>query len=92
MKFMTTWELLPGTVKAAAEQFLSGEVVDSESVKLLGRWWKVDCSGGFSLYETSDPVALHLGAVKWAHLMELTTVPVIEDVEGGPNLVAVFRK
>ena len=38
------------------------------------------------------PTALHLGAAKWADLMELTTVPVIEDSEAAPNLIATFKK
>ncbi len=92
MKFMTTWALLPGSVKAAAEQFLAGEAAPAEGVTLLGRWHNVDCSGGFSLYETDNPAALHLGAAKWADLLELTTVAVIEDAEAGPNLVTTFKK
>jgi hypothetical protein len=91
MKFMTTWSLLPGTVKDAAKQFLAG-VPQEDGVTLLGRWHNVDCSGGFSLYETSNPAALHLGAVKWADLLEITTVPVIEDGEAGRNLAAVYKK
>src|ERR1700735_3847294 len=92
MKFMSTWSLLPGSVKAAAEQFLAGGGLEAEGVTLLGRWHKADCSGGFSLYESSSAAALHLGAAKWADLLEITIVPVIEDAEAGPNLVAVFKK
>lgn len=92
MKFMSTWTLLPGSVRAAAEQFLASGGGEPEGVILLGRWHNVDCSGGFSLYEASNPAALHLGAAKWADLLETTIVPVIEDGEAGPNLVAVFKK
>ena len=92
MKFMSTWSLLHGSVKAGAEQFLAGGGLEAEGVTLLGRWHKADCSGGFSLYESSSAAALHLGAAKWADLLEITIVPVIEDAEAGPNLVAVFKK
>jgi hypothetical protein len=92
MKFMSTWALLPGSVKAAAEQFLAGAGGEPEGVTVLGRWHNVDCSGGFALYEASNLAALHLGAAKWADLLEITTVPVIEDGEAGPNLAAVFKK
>jgi hypothetical protein len=92
MKFMQTWTLLPGSVKAAAEQFLAGGGGEPEGVKLLGRWHNVDCSGGFSLFESDNAAALHLGAAKWADLLELTLVAVIEDGEAGPNLVTVFKK
>jgi len=93
MKFMTTWALLPGSVRSAAEQFLaSGGGGEPEGVKLLGRWHNVDCSGGFTLYESNNAVAMHLGSAKWADLIELTTVAVIEDGEAGPNLAATFKK
>jgi hypothetical protein len=48
--------------------------------------------GGFTLYETNNLAALHLTAAKWADLLEVTTVPVIEDGEAGPNLVTAFKK
>ncbi len=92
MKFMQTWTLLPGSVKTAAEQFLAEGGGEPEGVKLLGRWHNVDCSGGFSLYESNNAAALHLGAAKWADLLELSLVAVIEDAEAGPNLVTVFKK
>jgi hypothetical protein len=92
MKFISTWTLLPGSVKAAAEQFLAGGGGEPEGVTLLGRWHNIDCSGGFSLYESNDPAALHLGAAKWADLLEINTVAVIEDGAAGPNLTRVFKK
>ena len=92
MKFMSTWSLLPGSVRAAAEQFLAGGGQPAEGVKLLGRWHSADCSGGFALYETDSAAALHLGAAKWADLLEINTVAVIEDGEAGPNLVTTFGK
>jgi hypothetical protein len=92
MKFMTTWSLLPGSVKAAASDFLAGVGAPEEGVTLLGRWHNCDCSGGFALYETNNPVSLHRGALKWADLLEISTVPVIEDAEAGANLAAFYKK
>jgi hypothetical protein len=92
MKFMSTWALLPGSVKTAAEQFLSGGGLEGEGVTLLGRWHKADCTGGFTLYESSSAAALHLGAARWADLLSVTITPVLEDGEAGANLVAVFGK
>ncbi len=91
MKFMTTWTLLPGSVTTAAEQFLSSGGGEPEGVNLLGRWHNVDCSGGFTLYESDNSAGLHLGSAKWADLLELNTVAVIEDAEAGANLVATFK-
>jgi hypothetical protein len=92
MKFMSTWALLPGSVRTAAEKFLAGEATPVSGVTILGRWHSADCSGGFALYETDNAALLHLGAAKWADLLEITTVPVIEDAEAGPNLAATFGK
>jgi Protein of unknown function (DUF3303) len=92
MKFISTWALLPGSVRTAAEQFLAGGGLEGEGVTLLGRWHRADCSGGFSLYESNNAAALHLGAAKWADLISITTVPVIEDAEAGANLAATFKK
>jgi len=92
MKFMSTWTLLPGSVRSAAEQFLATAGQAPVGVKLLGRWHSADCSGGFALYETDSAAALHLGAAKWADLLEINTVAVIEDSEAGPNLAATFGK
>jgi hypothetical protein len=92
MKFMSTWSLLPGSVKAAAEQFLAGTAGTPEGVTLLGRWHSIDCSGGFALYETNNAAAMHLGAARWADLLEINTVAVIEDGDAGANLAVVFKK
>jgi hypothetical protein len=62
--------LKPGPVKAAVEQFLADGGRETAGVTLLGRWHKVDGSGGFSLYETSSLAAFHLEAAKWAGLLE----------------------
>jgi Domain of unknown function (DUF3303) len=92
MKFMTTWSFPTGNVPEAAARFLAGEGAPEEGVKLLGRWHNVDCSGGYVLYETNDPVALYKGAAKWGDLLELNTVPVIEDGDAGPVLADRFKK
>jgi hypothetical protein len=92
MKFMTTWTFSPGVLPEAAQRFLSGVAVPEAGVKLLGRWHNVDCSGGYALYETDDPVALYRGAAKWGDLLEFTNIAVIEDADVGPVLAAQFGK
>jgi hypothetical protein len=92
MKFMTTWAAQPGALDECVQRFLAGQAAPQEGVTLLGRWHNVDCSGGFSLYETDNPVQLYKGAVGWADLMDLTTVAVIEDAEAGPVLAARGKK
>ncbi len=92
MKFMTTWTFPTGNVPEAAERFLAGVATPDAGVTLLGRWHNVDCSGGFALYETNDAAALYKGAAKWADLLELTSVAVIEDGEAGPVLAEQYKK
>jgi Protein of unknown function (DUF3303) len=48
-------------------------------VTLLGRWTRVDFSGGFDLLESDDPKALTEFALMWSDLVELSIVPVLED-------------
>jgi len=92
MKFMTTWSALPGAAHECIEMFLAGEAAPAEGVTLLGRWHNVDFSGGFTLTETDNAVLIYQSAAKWADLLELSTVPVIEDELAGPVLAAVFKK
>ena len=90
MKFMMTWAAFPGATKECVEKFLAGEAAPQEGVTLLGRWHKADCSGGFSLYETDNLVQAYKGGARWADLMELTIVPVLDDAEAGPVLAEQF--
>ena len=92
MKFMSTWTVLPGTLREAVGRFLEGLGQRPHGVTLLGRWRKVDCSGGFVLYETSNPAAFCESAAVWADVLEIHTVPVIEDAEAGAVMAKVFKK
>ena len=92
MKFMLTWSFQGGAIPEAAERFLAGEASPEPGTTLLGRWHNVDLSGGYALYEASDPAALYRGAVKWGDLLEMTTIAVIEDADAGTALASRFKK
>ena len=92
MKFMTTWTVLPGTLREAVDRFLATQGKPPAGVTLLGRWHKADCSGGFALYETSNLAAFAESAAVWADVLEIHTAPVIEDAEAGPMMAKVFKK
>lgn len=92
MKYLTTWNVVPGATKEVAEKFLAGEAVPQEGVKLLGRWHRVDCGGGFSLYETDSPEQFYRGTAKWADLLEFEIYPVVEDAQVGPVLSELYGK
>ncbi len=92
MKFMSTWTVLPGTLKETVARFLGGLGEPPAGVTLLGRWHKADCSGGFVLFETSNPAAFYESAAVWADVLEIHTVPVLEDAEAGAVLAKVFKQ
>lgn len=86
MKFLVSYTIVPGAVKTAVGKFLAGEAAPQEGVTLLGRWHRIDGSGGFSLYETNQADQLYRGITKWAELLEFEVFPVLEDAEAGPIL------
>jgi Protein of unknown function (DUF3303) len=90
MKVLTTWAVRPGAHREAVSRFLPGGGLPPEGVTLLGRWHKVDLSGGYSLYETSDPVALFASAAVWAEVLEIHSSVVVEDGDAAPLLAKVF--
>ena len=92
MKFMSTWTFQGGMLSDAATRFLAGEGAPDPGTTLLGRWHNADLSGGFALYETNDPAALYRGALQWADLLEINTVPVVEDAEAGAALATRYKK
>jgi len=91
MKVMSMWSAKPGALPEAVRRFLAGLGDPGEGVTLLGRWHKTDFSGGFSLFETSDPAALYRSASRWADLMDITNSLVVEDGEAGPALAGMFK-
>jgi len=91
MKYMTSWNARPGTLQAAVDRFLSGQGTPPEGVAILGRWHKADCSGGFTLMETSNPAAIYESAAIWIDVLDIQAYPVIEDSEAAPILAKVFK-
>lgn len=90
MKVLSSWAVRPGAHKEAVHRFLATGRLPPEGVTLLSRWHKADASGGFSLYETSDPVALFAAAAAWTELLEIHSHVVVEDADAGPILAKVF--
>jgi Protein of unknown function (DUF3303) len=92
MKVLVSWSVRPGAVKEAVGRFLAGKAAPPEGVVLLGRWHKTDSSGGYSLFETSNPAALYAESAAWTDVLEIESHIVIEDAEAGPVLAKVFGK
>jgi hypothetical protein len=83
MKFITTFTFQPDP-EARAEgiaRFQKTGGQPPEGITLLGRWTKVDMSGGVVLLEIDDPKKLAEFAYGWSDLMTLSTSPVLEDAD-----------
>jgi hypothetical protein len=91
MKFMTTWKLFPGTRNEATDRFLAGKAAPPAGVTLLGRWHKTDGSGGFSLYESTNPQAMYETSAFWSDVMEIQSTIIVEDAEAAPILAKLKK-
>ena len=73
-------------------RLVEGENFRFEPELEVGRWTKVDFSGGFDLLETEEPKKLIEFAYMWGDLMELNIFPVLEDQEPSEALQKAMKK
>ncbi len=92
MKVMSIWTLKPGAFHEAVRRFLAGEGAPAEGTILLGRWHGADLSCGYSLFETSDPAALYADSAKWADVLDLKHVMVVDDDQAGTVLAGLGKR
>lgn len=92
MKVMTSWTIKSGTLPEIVDRYLAGQAAPGEGVTLLGRWHNIDLSGGFSLFETSDPAALYRSAARWADVMDMKSVLVVEDDVAAPAVIGIYKR
>ena len=83
MKFVLTFSIKAGASHRdeAISRFLKTGGIPPIGAKLVGRWTKVDFSGGFVLLESGDPQALTQFALTWSDVIDLAIVPVSDDQE-----------
>jgi len=83
MKFILTFSWEPDRQKRdeGIARFLKTGGMPPKGAKLLGRWTKLDLSGGFVWLESEDPKALAEFGLMWNDLMSLSIVPIAEDAE-----------
>jgi hypothetical protein len=79
MQFISVWSVRPGVRKEAVERFLATKALPPEGVKMLGRWHKVDGSGGFTLFESDDATAIFAYSAEWVDLVEIHSTAVADD-------------
>jgi len=78
-KCLTVWRIRPENMKAAIKRFQEADP-QIPGVKLT-RFHVMGTGRGFSLTESSDPVAVSRLASAWSDLVEQETVAVVEDAE-----------
>jgi len=83
MKFILTFTWSPDTQTRAETiaRFQKTGGLPPKGAKLLGRWTRVDLSGGVDLLESDAPQALAEFAWQWSDLMKMEIFPVLEDQE-----------
>jgi hypothetical protein len=92
MIVMSTYTIRPGCMPEAVSRFLSGKATPPSGVKILGRWHKIDCSGGYTLFETDSPATLFEFTASWADVLENHSTVVIEDAEAASALGKIYGK
>ncbi len=88
MKFMYLFTVKPEHRDLVIERFCKTQGRPPEGVKLVGRWTRLDWSGGSALVESDAPKAVAEFALAWSDIAKIITVPVMNDQELGRVLRA----
>jgi hypothetical protein len=86
MTFMITYKLSPASRNAAQDRFKQGGGPPPKGVKMIARHHRTDGSGGFTLCESDDAVALAKWTQDWSDLLSFETFPVVDDQQLGTVL------
>ena len=88
MTFMVTYQTPPAHRNAAQQRFKQGGGLPPAGVTMIERRHKADGSGGFTLCESTDLVAIAKWTQEWSDLLEFEIFPVLDDKEIGVVLGA----
>jgi Protein of unknown function (DUF3303) len=91
MKYMITWKCAPENYRAAVKRFLKTGGPVPKGAKTLGRWHTAASTRGWHLVEGSESAIAELNA-EWADLLELETLPVVDDAVAGAVAKKVWGK
>jgi len=85
MKFMVTWKVHKDkrhdTLKTYSAMSDEDDSRDLGGVRLLGRWHDVIGFTGVAIAETDDPKKLSAWLLNWNGVIDLQSVPVLDDNE-----------
>ena len=78
MKFICEWKFRDREAIQLVNKKSQEENEPLDGIKYLAKWY-TGTGRGYSLLETEDPMALNKLLVFWADLLEMNTVPVVEE-------------
>ena len=85
MKFMVTWQVHEDKRHEALKSFSAMSDEDDSrdlgGVRLIGRWHDVIGFTGVAIAETDDPKALSAWLLHWNDVIDVQSVPVLDDNE-----------
>ncbi len=85
MKFMVTWKVHEDKRHDALKTFSAMSDEDDSrdlgGVRLIGRWHDVIGFTGVAIAETDDPKALSDWLLNWNSVIDVQSVPVLDDNE-----------
>ncbi len=85
MKFMVTWRVHEDKRHEALKTFSAMSDEDDSrdlgGVRLIGRWHDVIGFTGVAIAETDDPKALSAWLLNWNGVIDVQSVPVLDDNE-----------
>jgi len=85
MKFMVTWKVHEDKRHEALKAFSAMSDEDDSrdlgGVRLIGRWHDVIGFTGVAIAETDDPQALSAWLLNWNGVIDVQSVPVLDDNE-----------
>ncbi len=85
MKFMVTWKVHEDKRHDALKTFSAMSDEDDSrdlgGVRLIGRWHDVIGFTGVAIAETDDPKALSEWLLNWNSVIDVQSVPVLDDNE-----------
>ena len=85
MKFMVTWKVQEDKRHEALNAFSAmsdeDDSKDLGGVRLIGRWHDVIGFTGVAIAETDDPKALSPWLLNWNGVIDVQSVPVLDDNE-----------
>ena len=85
MKFMVQWEVQSDRRHEALQIFAGMSEEDAAEefgdLEVIGRWHDLVGFTGVAIVETGDPNALKSWLLKWNNIVDIQSVPVLDDRE-----------